>query len=181
MIYSLPVNYKRGVDDFLSHLDREADMPDLLNSVGYDFGVYEDYYSRGDIGGLCNFVNKIILISEDIEDTHDRWEIFAHEFGHIIHFEMLDGNLQNEHSKGNIPFSKAVEEEHYASLIGYHILDWKFPNMWKENRSLHPYFEKRGIVFLQDYYKNFLEDDIKENYEILFGDRQWNFWNNSFG
>lgn len=47
MIYSLPVNYKRGVDDFLSHLDRDADMPDLLNSVGYDFGVYEDYYSRG--------------------------------------------------------------------------------------------------------------------------------------
>jgi hypothetical protein len=53
--------------------------------------------------------------------------------------------------------------------------------MWKENRSLHPYFEKRGIVFLQDYYKGFLEDDIKENYEILFGDRQWDFWNNSFG
>lgn len=181
MIFSLPDDYKRGVADFLSYFDRDADMFDLMKSVKYELGVYEDYYDDDTAGGVYDYKNGLILISKDIKSGYNMWSTFAHEFGHLLHWEMLDENFEVQYHEQNIPLSKSLECEHIASLIGYEILDWKFPNMKVKNRSDNVYFRKEGILFLKNWDKDYFEDDIGDNYEILLGDRQWNFWNNSFG
>lgn len=71
MIFSLPDDYKRGVADFLSHFDRDADISDLMKSVKYELGVYEDYYDDDTAGGIYDYKNGLILISKDIKSGYD--------------------------------------------------------------------------------------------------------------
>lgn len=141
------------VNHIKSKYSPDITMEQLLSE--FNFELYT--LNKDDVGGLYLYNNNAIGISEVYWDDEDKdpWEVFVHEFGHLVHHMTESFDFYNEYKRQNLLFSELLRSEQQASLIGLEIWKWKFPN-----KALDiSYFEEDDIDWLANYYKPFFEVD----------------------
>jgi len=131
---------------------RDITMNQLLNEFGFRLNLLP---SGGEVGGLYHYKDNVISISEEYWDN-DPWEVFVHEFGHMIHHITTKNDFYYEYTRRNLLFSDLLKSEQQASLIGLEIWKWKFPNKVLDDVS---YFKKNEIDWLANYYEPYFEID----------------------
>lgn len=108
MIDMITVEQRKIIKNVFEKVDREADYNDLASL----FGFRVETPKQEDTGGTYDFRNKIINInSEYANDEDDCYEIFFHEFGHLIHEAADTTDFYNHYNRYNKRLSELLVSE----------------------------------------------------------------------
>ena len=145
---------KKELHHILSKIGRDAEPWDLLDEVGYEFcWLDEEYTKEKGIDGCFSIYEKRIFVNFEYKDSpYNYWDVFSHEFGHLIQDEITNVFYSQEYARRNVIFPQILRNEQISSVIGAEMMDWKFPMKKKENHSRLSYFSEGSISFLKNYY-----------------------------
>lgn len=112
---------------------------------------YECIYEAKGAGGYCDYENKVIAI--DIKQNRLLPNV-CHEISHSIQAEL---GMFNDF--GTL-LSEQVKIEHQCETMAYYLYNGLFPEAPIAWHQFTAYFNKDSILWLADWYKGYVENDL---------------------
>lgn len=150
----LPKQLKVLVKDSINKFNKSK-----LQTASFEeqVGVISDYkfiYTNDNCGGYCNYQDKIIALNTDSSGNQKR-KVILHEIGHSLQakaeiFEKIDRDL----------LSHRLNIEHQVETIAYVFYNSVYPDK-RSHTFFNSYFKKEDVIWLVDWYGNYVENDIK--------------------
>lgn len=134
-------------------VDKDANIKDFI-SLFRGWSVIKEELKG--TTGLYYYDTNTIYIHNKL-NLLEQYDVFFHEFGHLIHEVCNKTDFYNHFSRMNLKFSELLESERQATLIGLELWKFRFPGLYPISKL--SYYNKDDILFLQNYYKDFFEDD----------------------
>ena len=136
----LTLDQKKLIEYVKSKIDKDAVMEDFLSLFrGWTLVKTPDIY------GQYHYDISTIYLSSKANNL-EQYDIFFHEFGHLIHEACDKTDFYNHYSRFNLRFSQILRSEQQASLIGVEFWKLKFPNV--PFVTPPAYSNKKDVLFM---------------------------------